>query len=164
MMSLSATSDVAQSDIRCCTEQYQRLQRAISEVAESDTNQSIKQKQSTKPPTKEENRPPAIQPTVFKQNGAGEGIDFTVDEERGRIFEEFWAAYPERCPRKADRARCRQQKGHATFPQKVTLPFPQRSPDLSLKGQATFPCGRSWSAFSISYPTQQGTPAQTSTP
>ena len=46
---------------------------------------------------------------------------------------------------------------------KVTLPFPQRSRYLSAKGQATFPCGRSLSAFSISCPTHQGTPAQTST-
>ena len=25
------------------------------------------------------------------------------------MFEEFWAAYPERCPRKVDRAKCRQR-------------------------------------------------------
>ena len=65
------------------------LHRAIPEVAESDTNQSIKQKQSTKPPTKQENRPPAIQPTVFKKSGAGEGIDPAVDDRWERMFEEF---------------------------------------------------------------------------
>lgn len=38
-MSLSATSDVAQSDIRCCTEQYQRLQRATLTKALNKSNQ-----------------------------------------------------------------------------------------------------------------------------
>ena len=38
--------------------------------------------------------------------GAGEGN--AIDEERERMFEEFWAAYPDRCPRKVDKARCRQ--------------------------------------------------------
>ena len=85
------------------------LHRAISDVAESDTNKSIKQKQSTKPPTKEENRPPAIQPTVFKQGGVEGGNDYAVDEKWEQMFEEFWAAYPERCPRKVDRAKCRQR-------------------------------------------------------
>jgi hypothetical protein len=73
------------------------------------TNQSIKPKQPTKPPTKEENRPPAIPPTVFKQRGAGEGEYNAINEELERMFEEFWAAYPDRCPRKVDRAKCRQK-------------------------------------------------------
>ena len=68
------------------------LHRAISDVAESDTNQSIKQKQSTKPPTKEENRPPAIPPTVFKQGGVEAGEGNAVDDGWGRIFS--------RCPHK----------------------------------------------------------------
>ncbi len=37
VMSRSAASEVAESDIRCCTEQQQVLQRAIPEVAESNT-------------------------------------------------------------------------------------------------------------------------------
>ena len=43
-----------------------------------------------------------------------------------------------------------------TLGRKVVLPL--------YKGNVTFTCGWSLSAFSISYPTQQGTPAQTSTP
>ena len=78
-MSRSTASDVAESNSRYCIEQHQVLHRAISDIAESDTNQSINQKQSTNPPTQE------------------------------RMFEEFWAAYPDRCPRKVDRAKCRQK-------------------------------------------------------
>ena len=115
-MSHRTASDVAQSNSRCCTEQQQVLHRAISDVAESDTNQSIKQKQSTKPPTKEENRPPAIQPTVFKQCGGEAEKDYAVDEEWERMFEDFWAAYPERCPRKVDRAKCRQRYANISAP------------------------------------------------
>ena len=63
-------------------------------------------------------------------------------------------------------------KGHATDRAKVTLPSRKRSRYLSPKGHATFPqkvtlpfpCGRSLSALSISCPTRQGIPAQTSTP
>ena len=36
-MSLSAASDVAESDIRGCTEQHQRLHKATPEVAQSNT-------------------------------------------------------------------------------------------------------------------------------
>ena len=107
-MSRSAASDVAESDIRYSAERHQVLQRATSDIAQSDTNQSIEQKQSTKSPTKERNRPPAIQPTVFKQSGEGVGEGIAADDERERMFDEFWATYPDRCPRKVNKAKCRQ--------------------------------------------------------
>ena len=73
------------------------------------TNKRKNLKQSTKAPTKEENRPPAIQPTVFKQSGAEEGECNVADGEWERMFEEFWAAYPKRCPRKVNKAECRRK-------------------------------------------------------
>ena len=71
-------SDVTESDIRGCTEQQQVLHRAISDVAESDTNKSIKQKQSTKPTTKEENRPLTILPTVPPNSYVTDRHDFPM--------------------------------------------------------------------------------------
>lgn len=85
-----------------------RLHRAISDVAQSDTNQSNNQKQSTNPPTPKREQPSAIQPTAFRQSGVGEGESSVVDDERERMFKEFWPAHPDSCPRKVDRARCRQ--------------------------------------------------------
>ena len=95
---------------------WETVQCTVSDVAQSDTDQSIKQKQSTKPPTKEENRPLAIQPTVFKQCGVEGGNDHAVDDRWERMFEEFWAAYPERCPRKVDRAKCRPRNAAISAP------------------------------------------------
>ena len=71
--------------------------------------QAVVRKQSTNPPTKALNRPSAIQPAVFKQSDGGIGYGFIVDDEADRMFGEFWAAYPERCPRKTDKASCRQK-------------------------------------------------------
>ena len=68
------------------------LHRAISDVAQSDTNQSNNQKQSTNPPTPKREQPSAIQPTAFRQSGVGEGESSVVDDERERMFEEFWTA------------------------------------------------------------------------
>ncbi len=104
----SFAADANELDSSCKRDYQQLSTRLTAAVKEVYTNQSIKPKHSTNPPTKEENRPPAIQPTVFKQSDVGAGEDNVVDGERDWMFEEFWAAYPERCPRKVDKARCRQ--------------------------------------------------------
>ena len=103
------TSDVKGVHSRCEGSSQQMRRKFTADEKEVHTNKRIKQKQLTKAPTKEENRPPAIQPTVFKQGDAGAREDNVVDEERERMFEEFWAAYPDRCPRKVDRAKCLQK-------------------------------------------------------
>ena len=58
---------------------------ATSDVVRYSTNKSKEPSKATNPPTKEENRPPAIQPTVFKQGDVEEGKDHAEDDERGRM-------------------------------------------------------------------------------
>ena len=58
---------------------------ATSDVVQYSTNKSKEPSKATNPPTKEENRPPAIQPPVFKQGDVEEGKDHAADDERGRM-------------------------------------------------------------------------------
>ena len=105
-MQTRLTSDDNVVDIRCKRRLHQMITTFTSDDNDVYTNQSINQRQSTNPPTKKENRPPAIPPTVFKQGGVEEGDVIVGDDGRERMFGEFWAAYPDRCPRKIDYDRC----------------------------------------------------------
>ena len=81
----SAISDVAQYNSRCCTVQHQMMDCATSDVVQYSTNKSKEPSKATNPPTKEENRPPAIQQMVVKQGDVEEGEDHAADDERGRM-------------------------------------------------------------------------------
>lgn len=108
-MRMEGTADGNDGHSRCERGSHLMGTTFSSDGNDVPTNKRNNLKQITKAPTKEENRPPAIQPTVFKQSGMVEGECNVADGEWERMFEEFWAAYPERCPRKVDKAKCRQK-------------------------------------------------------